>query len=192
MKLLVLTFFAVLPAFAQVPSRSSNSDLSKREECSISGMVIKLAGSEPLKGARIQLRSADDRARAVTTVTDVGGRFELQGIVPGRYHLGVFRIGFVDQQYGQRKPGGPGAILTLRANQDVKDLLFRLIPSAVIAGRVINEEGEPLPWVQVSALREVYSSGKKDLSTETTVPTNDLGEYRLFGLRPGRYFIRAD
>lgn len=74
----------------------------------------------------------------------------------------------------------------------MKDLLFRLIPSAVIAGRVINEEGDPLPWVQVGALREVYSRGKKGLNSETTVPTNDLGEYRLFDLRPGRYFVRAE
>src|SRR3989442_13325062 len=100
MKLLVLTFLAfllVLPAFAQAPSRSSNSDLPKKDECSVAGMVVKLAGSEPLKGARIQLRSVDDRIRAVTTATDVGGRFELQGIVPGRYHLSVSKIGFVDQ-----------------------------------------------------------------------------------------------
>jgi hypothetical protein len=46
--------------------------------------------------------------------------------------------------------------------------------------------------VQVSALREVYARGKKGLSSETTVPTNDLGEYRLFDVRPGRYFVRAD
>lgn len=195
MKLLVVAFSAVVlvpHAFAQAPSRSSTSDLPKKDECSIAGIVVKLAGSEPLKAARIRLRSADNRTRAVTTVTDGGGRFELKGIAPGRYHLGVSKIGFVDQEYGQRKPSDPGAILTLRASRDVKDLLFRLIPSAVIAGRILDEEGKPLPWVQVSALREVYSSGKRDLSIETTVPTNDLGEYRLFGLRPGRYFIRAE
>jgi len=39
----------------------------------------------------------------------------------------------------------------------LRDLLFRLIPWGVIAGRVLDEEGEPLPWAQVSALREVYS-----------------------------------
>jgi len=104
----------------------------------------------------------------------------------------VHRDGFVTQAYGQKKPNDPGALLTLRARQEVKDLLFRLIPSAVIAGRVINDDGDPLPWVQVSALRETYAGGKKTLFSETTVPTNDLGEYRLFGLPPGRYFIRAD
>jgi len=53
MKLLVLTFLAlllVLPALAQAPSRSGNSDLPKKDECSIAGMVVKLAGSESLSG----------------------------------------------------------------------------------------------------------------------------------------------
>src|SRR5207249_5328541 len=43
----------------------------------------------------------------------------------------------------------------------------------------------------VSALREVYSNGKRRLSPEALVPTNDLGEFRLFGLKPGRYFVSA-
>lgn len=155
-------------------------------------MVVKLAGSEPLRNARIQLASQDDHAESHSTVTDAGGRFELKGIDPGRYRLVVHRDGFVTQEYGQKKADGPGALLTLRAGQQMNDLLFRLIPSAVIAGRVINDDGDPLPWVQVNAFREVYAGGKKTISSETTVPTNDLGEYRLFGLRPGRYFIRAE
>ena len=186
-----LALVFVTSAWAQAPSRNPPTK-PPAEECSVSGMVVKLAGSEPLKTATVQLQNLEDRLQSHSTVTDVGGRFQLKGINAGRYQLSVSRNGFVTQAYGQRKPGDPGAILTLRPGQNLNDLLFRLIPSAVIAGRVINEEGDPLPWVQVSALREVYSHGKKGLDSETTVPTNDLGEYRLFDLRPGRYFIRAD
>jgi protocatechuate 3,4-dioxygenase beta subunit len=155
-------------------------------------MVVKMAGSEPLKNARVRLLSQDDRNSSRTVVTDSGGRFELRGISPGRYRLTVNRDGFVTQAYGQRKPDDPGAILNLRPNQELKDLLFRLVPSAVIAGRVINDDGDPMPWVHLEALREAYSGGKKTLFPETTVPTNDLGEYRLFGLPPGRYLVRAE
>jgi hypothetical protein len=188
----VLLAFLLLPCFSPAQSAKSSSGAKKRDECKISGMVVKLAGSEPLKNARVRLQSQDDRRESHSVVTDAGGRFELKGVDPGRYRLVVHRDSFVTQAYGQKKPDDPGAILTLRAGQEVKDLLFRLIPSAVIAGRVINEDGDPLPWVQVSALREAYAGGKKSLFSETTVPTNDLGEYRLFGLPPGRYFIRAD
>jgi len=173
----------------QAPSRDPKSDLAKKDECSIAGMVIKLAGSAPLKSAKIQLRNMEDRSHTIAVVTDVGGHFALKGLVPGSYRLSVSKNGFVDQQYGQHKPGDPGSVLTLRAGQDLRDLLFRLIPSAVIFGRILDEEGEPLPWAAVSALREVYSEGKRKLSSEATCRTNDLGEFRIFGLPPGRYFV---
>lgn len=185
----VLTVSYSPPALAQ---GSGSPSAIKTDECKLSGMVVKLAGSEPLRNARIRLLSQSDRSQSHSTTTDAAGRFELKAIEPGRYRLVVHRDGFVSQAYGQRKLDDPGAVLTLTPGQEIRDLLFRLIPSAVIAGRVINDDGDPLPWVQVSALREVYSNGRKTLSPETTVPTNDLGEYRLFGLRPGRYFIRAN
>jgi hypothetical protein len=187
----MLLTLLLLP-FLSTAQSSKSSPIPKKDECIVSGMVVKLAGSEPLKNARVQLLNQDDRAESHSVVTDAGGRFDLRGLDPGRYCLAVHKDGFVTQAYGQKKPDDPGAILTLRAKQEVKDLLFRLIPSAVIAGRVINDDGDPLPWVQVSALREAYAAGKKTLFSETTVPTNDLGEYRLFGLPPGRYFVRAD
>jgi hypothetical protein len=176
---------------AQGPGRNSAGDKPKKEDCGIAGMVVKLAGSEPLKRATIQLESTDDRTHSISTVTDAGGRFQLKEIDAGRYRLKVLRHGFVTQEYGQKTPNDPGSALTLRPGQDVKDLLFRLIPSAVIAGRIIDEDGEPLPWAQVIALREVYAEGKRKLAPETMVATNDLGEFRLFGLPPGRYFISA-
>ncbi len=176
---------------AQVPARESQSSTQKKDECSIAGMVVKLASSEPLTKARVHLQSMEDRTRAISTVTNAGGRFELKGIDPGRYRLTVSRAGFVTQEYGQKKSDDPGAVLSLRPGQELKDLVFRLIPSGVIAGRILDEDGEPLPSINVTAAREVYSEGKRALSMGATVETNDLGEYRLFGLSPGRYFVSA-
>lgn len=176
---------------AQGPMQSSPSSTQRKDDCSIAGIVVKLAGSEPLSKASVRLQSMEDRTRAISTVTNAVGRFELKGIDPGRYRLTVSRVGFVTQEYGQKKSDDPGAVLALRPGQGVKDLLFRLIPSSVIAGRILDEDGEPLPSVNVTAAREVYSEGKRTLSMGATVETNDLGEYRLFGLPPGRYFVGA-
>jgi hypothetical protein len=176
---------------AQGPTQNSPSSTQKKDECSIAGIVVKLAGSEPVGKASVHLQSMEDRTRAVSTVTNAGGRFELKGIDPGRYRLTVSRVGFVTQEYGQRKTDDPGAVLSLRPGQELKDLLFRLVPSGVIAGRIFDEDGEPLPSVNVTAAREVYSDGKRALAMGATVETNDLGEYRLFGLSPGRYFVSA-
>jgi hypothetical protein len=187
---LFLLFFATI-ASGQTASPNSEAARPKSEECGISGMVVRLAGSEPLKSATVQLQSLQNLAHTLSVATDVGGRFELKGIEPGRYRLKVSRTGFVAQEYGQRTPNDPGAEIRLSPGQSLRDLLFRLIPWGIIAGRVLDEEGEPLPWAQVSALREVYSNGKRKLSPEAVVPTNDLGEYRLFGLKPGRYLVSA-
>lgn len=155
-------------------------------------MVVAMAGSAPLKNALVTLQSVDDRSRAGVTIrSEADGHFIFRGIIPGQYRLIVARNNFVTQEYGQRTATGPGSILTLVGGKEMKDLLFRLIPSATIAGRVENEDGEPIAWAHVTALRSSYSNGKRTFARVATNSTNDLGEYRLFGLPPGRYFISA-
>jgi hypothetical protein len=175
----------------QDEARNRPAEKVKKETCTVSGMVVKLAGGEPIKSAIVRLKKADDQSQGYRATTDAGGHFELNGVEPDRYRLEVSRSGFVTQQFGQKTPDDPGAMLTLLPGEDMKDRLFRLIPSAVIAGRIMDEDGQPLPWVMVSAMREVYNEGKRKLSIAGVVGTNDLGEYRLFGLPPGHYFVSA-
>lgn len=190
-KIVALAVVLQLAGSFVLPQTFKTTATPKQDQCRITGIVVKLAGSEPLRKTKMTLQSVDDRTRFISVVTDADGRFELKGLDPGRYRLRASRLGYVTYEYGQRKPDDPGAVLTLRAGQELKDLQFRLIPSAVIAGRILDEDGEALPGVSVSALREVYKEGKRSLSTKATVETNDLGEYRLYGLAPGRYFVSA-
>jgi protocatechuate 3,4-dioxygenase beta subunit len=187
----LISLLAASTLAAQAPTQKSGDNPKKDDQCSIAGTVVKLAGGEPLRKARITLRSQNDRTRSISTTTDSGGRFELKSIDPGGYKLTVSRVGFVTFEYGQRKPGDPGATLTLRPKQQINDLVFRLIPSAVISGRILDEDGEPLPSVTISAWREAYQEGKRTLSMSANAETNDLGEYRLYGLPPGRYIVSA-
>src|SRR5579863_1242890 len=173
-------------------SPNANAATEKQQDCTISGMVVAMAGSAPLKNALVTLNSVDDHSRPEVTIrSEADGHFQFRGITPGQYRLRVAKNNYVTQEYGQRTVTGPGATLTLRGGQEIKDLLFRLIPSATIAGRVADEDGEPISWAHVTALRSSYSNGKRTFTTAATNSTNDLGEYRLFGLAPGRYFISA-
>jgi protocatechuate 3,4-dioxygenase beta subunit len=65
-------------------------------------------------------------------------------------------------------------------------------PHAVISGRVLDDEGEPIPHVQVHAMTYRYMQGRKQLMPTGNASTNDLGEYRIFGLPPGKYFVSAN
>ena len=62
---------------------------------------------------------------------------------------------------------------------------MRLTPHGVIAGRVLDEEGEPVANANVQVLRQQYMQGRKQMSRTGGGITNDLGEYRIFGLPPG-------
>jgi protocatechuate 3,4-dioxygenase beta subunit len=183
---LPLALLLAISVYAQ-----KNSKPPKEDTCSVSGMVIKMADSAPLRKAHLILRSLEDPNRTVAAVTNADGRFALKDIEPGSYRLKVTRVGFVADEYGRRNSDAPGAILTLHAGQDLKDLQFRLIPAGVISGKIYDDDGEPLPGVMVNAVRQVYSEGKRTRSDAISVSTNDLGEYRLFGLSPGRYFVSS-
>ncbi len=80
-------------------------------------------------------------------------------------------------------------VFTVQAGQPVEDLLFRMLPTAVLSGRITDEDGDPMFGVRILALRK--RPGKATRETAGSEATNDLGEYRLPGLFPGQYWIAA-
>jgi len=194
MKSLVCFLLSVLLLASQqqppAPPETKPEDL-----CTVEGQVQSSATGAPIRKAEITLRGSERPAGAMampttyTAAADVGGKFVIKDVEPGKYRLSIHRTGFVDAQYGARGPGRGGAVISLQKAQKLKDLLVQLIPQAVIAGRVVDEKNEPAVSVEVSAKRYIYSNGKKQLSPTGSSMTNDLGEYRIYGLAPGRYYL---
>src|ERR1035437_4061748 len=168
------------------------------DPCAVSGQVSNAATGEPVRRALVYLRRID-MSPGVTNVqvgnsvtTDAAGRFAIAGIAPGKYRLAAERSGFIVTQYGSRGPGKAGTLLTLEPGQKSSDLAMRLTPHGVITGRVLDEEGDPVPGANVQVSRQIYAQGRKQMSRTGAASSNDLGEYRVFGLAPGRYFVSAD
>lgn len=161
------------------------------EKGRVEGTVVKAGTNEPLRRALVILQRPESRAPAQSTWTDAAGRFSFADLEPGRYRLQVERKGCVRQEYGQRGRSGPGSLLTLSAPAGARSA-FPAVPSGVIAGRVNDEEGEPTPGVVVQVMRFVYSRGALQLVTFARDVTNDLGEYRIFDLASGKYFVSAN
>jgi hypothetical protein len=162
------------------------------ETCTVSGTVLRSADNAPLKNSSVQLILDNDREHAIATRTTVDGQFQLKNVPAGQYSMLVGRNGFVTKKYGQKKPTDPGTKLSLHPGQTVQDLVFHLERAAVITGRVFDEDGEPMIGVSVLALRQTFLKGKKRLSEAGGAQTNDLGEYRIHGLGPGRYYLSAE
>ncbi len=161
------------------------------EKCTVQGQVLHGATGEPLRKAQVVLRRLDGREAPYATPTDGAGKFSLVAVEPGKYRLSAERNGFIRQDYGQKAPERPGTIVSLDPGQEMKDIVFRLFPAGVISGRVLNEDGERMPNVRVQLERYRYVNGRRQLTPVNSASTNDLGEYRMFGLSPGRYYVSA-
>ncbi len=126
------------------------------------------------------------------TLTDARGRFAFRKAIPGTYQVSAVAPGYAEQSY-QVKRGDNGLNLTqLRPGQRRSDIDIRLPRQAVLTGRIIDEHGQPVPsaYVRVMQRRRSTWNPKKLLPVTATV-TDDRGEYRLFGLLPGHYYLEA-
>ena len=151
-----------------------------------------LAGTDqPLPRADVRASSpALKTPRAVKTGSD--GRYEITGLPPGRYVVTAVKANFVTAAFGQRRPLGPGLPFNLAAKQVAGAVNVALAHAGVIAGRIVDEFGDPVPDVQVTTLRYQYVNGERRLAIAPgRSMTNDIGEFRLFGLPPGDYFVSA-
>jgi hypothetical protein len=119
------------------------------------------------------------------------GAFTFKDVPAGTYRLRVDRDGYLSQEYGQRSWTGSGIPVTVQPGQTLQSLTFQLIPGGTIAGRIVDENHEPVAGIQVEALAYVYQNGTRTLVSERQVSTNDLGEYRLYWLTPGDHYVSA-
>ena len=191
----MLAFLLSLLFQLAVPTQQSPA-LNPSDQCTLQGVVIKAGTGEPLHKASVDARAAgvrqgNEQAQGGSAETDEMGRFEIKGLAPGRYYLSAYRNGFVRQMYGQRSPEGQGAMLTLSAGEKLANISFQMIPAAAITGHVYDEDGEPVVYAQVMAMHFSYVRGQRQLVPTGAGTTNDLGEFRIFGLAPGQYFVQA-
>jgi hypothetical protein len=171
-----------------LPSSPSVAQSSTTARATLSGIVTKDPGSEPVKKAIIELiaESQTDGGN-YTALTGPDGGFRIENIAPGHYHMFVERSGF--QEIDKHRHRTEGRVLTLVAGQEMKDLVIHLQASAVLVGRVTDEDGDPMPESQVAVLRQTFVAGRGHWEQVAAERTNDLGEYRIAGLAAGSYFV---
>jgi hypothetical protein len=154
----------------------------------INGIQTSVSGQVPL--AMIRPRTA---------VTDSQGMFEFKELPAGTYRLsanpGQYSAQYISATYGAKRANAPGSSdpgqpISL-ADGQAFTATVALFKGSVITGRVGDENGDPLARVQVYTL--FYPVGStRGQRFGSNVSTDDLGNFRLYGLAPGEYVVVAE
>ena len=173
------------------------------DKARLEGHVFNSVTGEPLRKTRLTLRmnAAQDRTtrqspseKPVTTYTvtsDAEGKFVFANVDPGDYQLTAVHDGFADLRLGDRSARKPEPIL-LTAKDTKSDFNLKLVPYGAISGVLIDEDGDPIRNQPVSAMKWQYTSTGRQLHEERKATSNDRGEYRIFDLPAGKYFVKIN
>lgn len=153
----------------------------------ISGRVVDAVTGRGIPRARVRLSGP---AQQGPVLSDDDGGFVFEALPQGPYTLTVERSGYSFAQYPDRSRSlrAAGQSFNVRDGQHVEDVAIRLSRPGAIAGRVFDAHGEPVENASISLL--LVQKGGRPLQRGGG-QTNDLGEFRIWRLEPGRYLLRA-
>jgi hypothetical protein len=175
-------------ALAQAPSQSP------QDKAHIEGILINQVTGQPLRKGTVSLRDAavtpkpgESTPAAYAVMSDAEGKFVFDDVNPGRYKLMADHPGYIRATYRTSS----GAFLNVGPGQVLKDIRITITPQGVIAGRVVDEDGDPITEVSVQAMVWRTINGVRRLGFSRYTPVDDQGNFRLANLEAGRYVLSA-
>jgi protocatechuate 3,4-dioxygenase beta subunit len=156
----------------------------------IRGRLTAIDTSTPVRRAQVRIAGPEILTR--TAVTDNDGRYEFRDLPAGKFTISATKAGYVSMNYGQRRPFEAGKTIELADAQALDKADIAMPRGGAIAGRLVDEFGEPIADAFVTALRSAWTNGRRRLQPAgRPAQTNDLGQYRIYGLPPGEYYVSA-
>jgi len=154
----------------------------------ITGRVVDAATGTALARARVRLNSSV--GEPILATTDTSGMFRFTRLPPAEYSLTAEKSTYTPATY-------PSVTRTLRNHvrplkladgQSLSGLTLALFHTSAIAGRVIDQNGDPVDGAELRVLR-LPKSGRGNPQMRAAGATNDIGEFRVAGLEAGSYVL---
>jgi hypothetical protein len=161
------------------------------QQGSIEGVAVNGAGGQPLAGVHVRLMSGrfEGIKEVYGAISDKNGHFSIAAMQPGSYILAPECPGFVYMP--PRTVSLPVPAIQIRAGQKVEGYKLEMTPRAVLAGRVVDDFGDPVAHVPVVAMPVSPETATINLLFGGQYSqTDDRGEFRIV-TGPGKFHIKA-
>lgn len=163
------------------PSLSSSQTPEKRY--TLTGTVVNSVTGEPIRRVYITMFGRQQ----ASAMTDADGHFEFGDLPSGQVSFQAQKPGFFgDQQIRQRM--NP---VQFQVGPDSSSITLKLVPESVITGRIMDSDGFPIFHMPVRAMVQKISNGRREWQMAKSDGTDVNGEFRLWGLQPGNYYLVA-
>jgi len=183
----IVVMIAIVFAVTQQPARDARGEA--RGTGSLAGSVTTNDLSpRPLRLARVTVTGGSLVSPRIA-ITDDNGRFVVDGLPAGQYSLAADKPAYLKMNYGASRPSRQGTSVVLADGQQRSGITIRLPHGAAITGAVTNAAGEPVPDAYVTAIGWQFYGGVRTLLPRNEGPTDDRGEYRIYGLTAGEYLV---
>lgn len=153
----------------------------------IHGIVIEQATSRPIARATVRLQTVigGELRTLSTALTNRSGQYWFPSLEDGRYFVSAHRSTYFEAQFGQKRPAGRGEPIVTKGDSTTFAEI-RLRKLGAITGTLVDENRVALPETSVIAY-----PAKLPLVQASTAKSDDRGVFRLYGLAPGRYWVRS-
>jgi hypothetical protein len=177
-------------ALAQTPPDQT------QDKARVEGILVNQVNGQPVRKAVISLRVSVIRPQPAgapapksyySVMSNGEGKFVFEQVDPGGYTLTADRNGYLHATYRS----SDGTLLNVGPRQIVKNIRFVITPLGVIAGHVVDEDGDPITEVRVQSMHWSISNGVRRLESGQGVPVDDQGSFRISNLRAARYVLMA-
>ena len=163
-------------------------------KCIVEGVVVQEISGQPMRHVEIGLVPVRDRKpgqaspAAIGAYSDSNGRFRIPELEPGVYRVRLRKDGF-----SPTLPSGSIVLPKLEPGQELGDLKFTMAPQSVLAGRVLDDNGDPVANANLMLLRSQVIRGRRtNMFQSGFATTDDRGHFYMAGIDPGRYILCAD
>ena len=202
--ILLVTLGTTLTANAQPPTAprpglpTAPADTGIPSELGIlRGRVVDAQSGAPIDQAVITVTSQPDQPAGAPriqfgTTTDSDGRYTVIGLrlLPGSYVVSARADDYMESPRG-RLETGVGHTVEVRGGVITRAPNVPLWRAGVVNGRIFTTEGEGFPGVEIELLTERLFDGGRRLMGAGFAQTDSEGLFRVGGLAPGDYYVRA-